>query len=447
MKKNARDLAVKILHEINEKDAYSNISISRNVNNKLSAIDESFLRELVYGVLENKLFIDWIIKEFSKIKFKKIKPIVKEILRIGIYQIMFMDKVPDGVAVNESVKLAKKYSHKGVYGFVNGLLRNVIRNKNNIKLPDKDKNPIEYLSIKYSHPKWMIEQWIQEFGYQFTEELCIANNMKPKLNIRVNTLKINRDELINILRKKGFEVEKTRYAKDGIIINNPIRITQLDEFKAGLFQIQDESSMLVAQILNPKEDSLVIDVCSAPGGKTTHIAQKMNNNGKVIARDIHEHKLRLVEENSKRLGIDIIETEKYNALILDEKLIGKVDYCLVDAPCSGLGLIRRKPDIKWKKSKDDIKEITKLQYEILLNSSKYLKKNGILVYSTCTIEKEENMKLINRFLAENPEFSLIGFSSLIENSGEMPSAENGYIEIYPNIYDMDGFFIAKMVKI
>lgn len=447
MKKNARDLAVKILHEINEKDAYSNISISRNVNNKLSVIDESFLRELVYGVLENKLFIDWIINEFSKIKLKKIKPIVKEILRIGIYQIMFMDKVPDGVAVNESVKLAKKYSHKGVYGFVNGLLRNVIRNKNNINLPDKDKNPIEYLSIKYSHPKWMIEQWIQEFGYQFTEELCIANNMKPKLNIRVNTLKINRNELINILRKKGLEVEKTRHAKDGIIIDNPVRITQLDEFKAGLFQIQDESSMLVAQILNPKEDSLVIDVCSAPGGKTTHIAQKMNNKGKVIARDIHQHKLRLVKENAKRLGIDIIETEIYNALTLDEKLIGKADYCLVDAPCSGLGLIRRKPDIKWKKSKDDINEITKLQYEILLNSSKYLKKNGILVYSTCTIEKEENIKLINRFLNENPEFSLIGFSSLIQNSEEMPSAETGYIEIYPNIYDMDGFFIAKMVKI
>lgn len=447
MAKNPREIAIKILNEIDKEKAYSNISITRNMDKELSELDESFIREIVYGVVENKLLIDWVINKFSNIKIKKISPMILEILRIGIYQIMFMDKIPDSAAVNESVKLAKKYGHKGSISYVNALLRNISKNKTNIMLPDKNFNPAEYLSIKYSHPKWMVEKWIRDFGITFTEELCIANNKRPKLNIRVNTLKISKQDLMNKLQNKGFSVSEGKYADDCIIVDNPVRITDTDEFKDGLFQIQDESSMLVAQIMDPKPGDFVVDVCSAPGGKTTHIAQRMNNSGKIIARDIHQHKLELIKSNVKRLGINIIELERYDALDLDEKLVGRADCCLVDAPCSGLGLIRRKPDIKWNKNKDDLLKITELQYKILTNSSKYIKRGGTLIYSTCTIQREENIYLINRFIEENPDFMLKGFENLINDDELKKLAKNGYIELYPNINDTDGFFIAKMIKI
>ncbi|RKD34364.1 16S rRNA (cytosine(967)-C(5))-methyltransferase RsmB [Thermohalobacter berrensis] len=447
MGKNSRQIALRVLYEINEKKAYSNISLNKNIDYDVGNIDDSFIRELVYGVLENRLYIDHIIKQFSKVKFKKISPMIREILRMGIYQIIFMDRIPDSAACNESVKLAKKYGHRGVYGFVNGVLRNIVRNKNNIKLPNKSKKPIEHLSLKYSHPKWMVERWIAEYGFDFTESLLAENNKKPKLNIRVNTLKITREELMDILERKGLEVQKTKYANDGIIVENPKKITNLEEFKNGFFQIQDESSMLVAQIMEPKEDSLVVDVCSAPGGKATHLAQKMNNKGKIISRDIYDHKLNLINKSAKRLGIDIIDTEKFDALKIDEKLIGKADFCLVDAPCSGLGLLRRKPDIRWNKNRDDLKEIASLQYKILKNASKYLKPEGTLIYSTCTIEKEENIELVKRFLEKNSNFKLIGFDHLINYKENLDTLKDGYIELYPHIHRTDGFFIAKLIKL
>lgn len=445
MKKNARALALKILNEVTEQDAYSNLSINKNIDKGVSDVDAGFIREIVYGVLENKIYIDYVVRSFSKVRLKKIQPIVMNILRIGIYQMLFMDRIPDSAAVNESVKLAKKHTHKGSQGFINGMLRNISRNKDSIKLPDKKKDAVKYLSVRYSHPEWMIKKWIHEFGFDFTEDLLKANNEKPKLNIRTNTLKINRDDLIEKLQAQDLKCTKTKYASDGIIIDNPINIVSTDEFKEGLFQIQDESSMLVGQIMNPKGGSLVLDLCSAPGGKTTHMAQIMGNQGRIIARDIHDHKLELINENAKRLGIDIIETENYDALKLDKNLIGKADYCLVDAPCSGLGLIRRKPDIKWTKKEADIENISKLQLEILKNSSKYVKTGGVLIYSTCTIGKEENIDLLNKFLEENNDFKLVDFKEEVNNSEDLVERE-GYLELFPNKSETDGFFISKMIK-
>lgn len=445
MKKNSRETALKILNEVTDQNAYSNLSINKNIDKTTTDQDAALIREIVYGVLENKIYIDYVIRSFSSVRLKKISSIVMNILRIGIYQMLFMDRIPDSASVNESVKLAKKHTHKGSQGFVNGLLRNVSRNKENIEFPDKEKDRVKYLSVKYSHPEWMIERWIEDFGFSFTEELVEANNKKPKLNIRTNTLKIDRDSLMEKLKQRDLICEKTRYSNDGIIVMNPVNIIMTQEFKDGLFQIQDESSMLVSQIINPEENSFILDVCSAPGGKTTHLAQKMNNKGKIIARDIHDHKLILINENSERLGIDIIHTEIYDATKLDESLIQKVDYCLVDAPCSGLGLIRRKPDIKWNKTESDIEGIKELQYKILETSSKYVKTGGTLIYSTCTIEKDENINLLNRFLETHSEFELDDFKSLIDNSGEIVK-NLGYLELFPNINNTDGFFIAKMIR-
>lgn len=445
MPNNSRKIALKILTDINDKNAYSNIQLNKKIKKDMDIRDQNLVRELVYGVIENKLYLDHIISNASNIKLKKIHPRILEIMRISIYQILFMDKIPNSAAVNEAVELSKKYGHKGTVGYVNGVLRAIIRNIERYSYIDKT-DKINYLSIRYSHPKWMVERWVKEYGVDFTEELCKSNNDRPYLCIRVNTLKICKDDLILKLKNKGIDLKHGFYAKDCLIVKNAQNITDIEEFKDGLFTIQDESSMLVAQVMNPKESSNVLDVCSAPGGKSTHIAQWMNNKGRIISRDIFEHKLDLVRDNSNRLGINIIEVENYNALKRDDELIGKMDYVLIDAPCSGLGLIRRKPEIKWNRVEDDISVLSKLQYDIISNVKDYVKLGGTLVYSTCTIEKDENINLVNRFIDDNPFFKLVSLEENFEYKEKLETLKDGYIQLFPHIHQTDGFFIAKMIK-
>ncbi len=442
---NSREIAMNILVDINKEKAYSNILINKYLDKNIDSRDEAFIREIVYGVLENKLYIDHIISKVSKIKLKKIHYYILEILRMGIYQIVFMDKVPNNAAVDESVKLAKKYGHKGTIGYVNGVLRSIIRNKDRFLSIDVE-DRIDYISIKYSHPKFMVERWSKEYGIEFAEELCKANNEVAPLNIRVNTLKINREELKNRLSKKGIRTREGKYAYDCLVVENPQGIVETSEFKKGFFTIQDESSMLVSQIMAPIDGSMVLDVCAAPGGKSTHIGQIMNNRGIIISRDIFEHKIGLIKDNAKRLGIDIIKAEVFDALIKDENLVGKLDYCLLDAPCSGLGLIRRKPEIKWNRLETDIRDLSKLQYDIIDNIKDYIKIGGTLIYSTCTIEKEENILLINRFIGENPNFKLVSIEDRFLNRENLSTLKQGYIQLFPHIHGTDGFFIAKMRK-
>lgn len=442
---NAREVAMKILLDINNNKAYSNLSLNKYLKDVREKDDENLIREIVYGILENIIYIDYILSKASKIKVKKIHKNILEILRIGIYQLIFMDRIPDSAAVNESVKLAKKYGHKGTIGFTNGVLRSISRDKNKYKDIDTD-DKTKYISIKYSHPYDLVKRWVDEFGMKFTEDLCRANNERPLLNIRVNTLKTDKKTLVESLAKKGIKTLEGNYAEDCLIINNPFSITELEEFKKGFFTIQDESSMLVSQVMNPKENSKVLDMCAAPGGKSTHIGQDMNNKGYILSRDIYPHKIKLMEENIDRLGIDIIETEVYDGLKIDEKLIGKFDYCLLDAPCSGLGLIRRKPEIKINRKEDDIEALSELQYKLIQNIKEYVKVGGYLVYSTCTIEDKENIDLINRFLKENENFKLVNIEDRFKNKDGLNNLKNGYLTLFPNIHNTDGFFIAKMIK-
>ena len=442
----SREIILKILIDININGAYSNISINKYLKNNKNVENENFIREIVYGVIENKIYIDYIISQVSKTKIEKIHPNTLEILRMAVYQIIFMDKIPDRAAVNEAVNLSKKYGHKGISGFVNGVLRNIIRNKDKLMEIQVD-NKIDFLSIKYSHSKWMVENWIEDYGYEFTEKILKGNNSRPKLNIRANTLKISRDELLNMLSNYGFNAYETKYAKDGIVIENPRQITFLDEYKKGYFIIQDESSMLVSQVIDAREDKLALDLCAAPGGKSTHMGQLMKNSGEIISRDIYEHKLQLIKDNANRLGIDIIYTEIFDARKLDENLINKVDYCIIDAPCSGLGIIRRRPEIKWNRKKEDIKELNSIQWEILNNAKEYLKPGGIMVYSTCTISKAENENMVERFLCENKKFELVDFYDKFSNKENVDNSKNGYLQLFPHIHNTDGFFIAKFKKI
>lgn len=445
MDKTEREISFNVLIAIYTKNAFSNIIINQQLKDETDQRKENLVREIVYGVLENNIYIDSIISKASNIKMKKIHPKILTILRIGIYQLLFMDSIPSRAAINESVNLAKIHGHSGSVRFVNGILRNIDRNREKFMVIE-EKDDITRISIKYSHPKWMVKKWIKDYGLEFTEELCKANNETPKLNIRVNTLKTKKNILVKSLEAYGFIVENGKYAIDSLIIKNPLKINELYEFKEGHFFIQDESSTLVGQIIDPKSGSTIIDLCSAPGGKATHLAEKMNNVGKVISKDIFEHKIKLIEENSKRLGINIIETGISDALKIDDSLINKGDYVLVDAPCSGLGLIRRKPEIKMNREEKHINALVKIQRTILNNAKEYVKPGGILVYSTCTIGKDENINLIEKFLKDNSEFKLVSIRNKMENTQGLETLDKGYIQLYPHIHNTDGFFISKMIK-
>lgn len=438
-----RKLALEALYKIDKEEAYSNIVLDELLNknrNVLSNKDINFISELVYGVTTWKLTLDTIIQKYSKIKIKKISPWVINILRMGAYQIVFLDKVPKSAAVNESVNLCKKYGGKSV-GFVNAILRKV--EKFDYLELFEIKNDIEKISKTNSMPEWIVKELNNEFNAEKVNEICKNSNLKPKITIRVNNLKTTRNELKKSLQSKEIEVEDG-ILEDFLYLKNVKNITNLDEYKKGLFTMQDESAGLTALVLNPKEGESILDCCSAPGGKTTYIAELMNNNGNIKAWDLYKHRLDKVQENSKRLGIDIIKTEENDATVLKEEYIEKFDKILIDAPCLGLGVIKRKPDIKWQRKFEDIEEISKIQEKILNICSEYLKKGGILVYSTCSIVKSENDKIVEKFL-KSENFELEEINNINIENLENKITKKGIIKLYPS-ENMDGFFISKLIK-
>lgn len=445
---NPREIALKILYRLDVDQTYLNIALDNSLKNSyIKQLDRALTTELVYGVVRWKLTLDYIIGLFSKVKIRKISPWIINILRLGIYQIMFMDKVPVSAACNESVELARKYGHKATTGYVNGVLRNVARNKDSIQYPDINQDKVKYLSVKYSFPEWMVSMWLERYGYDFALELMDHSNKIPFVTVRVNTLKASRDSLKSLFVEAGIACRNGEYVNSAIVLDGTGSIAEMDTFKQGYFQVQDESSMLVAQILDPKQNEMVVDVCAAPGGKATHIAELMGNKGLVIARDIHKHKINLIEQSARRLGIDIIRAEVHDALNIDERLIGKADRVIVDAPCTGFGIIRRKPDIKWLRTEEQAREIVALQQKMLDISSMYLKTGGTLVYSTCTIEPAENVEIFESFLARHSEFMPVDFTELLPPKLQKQTAVNGHIQLYPNTDKIDGFFIAKARRV
>lgn len=438
----ARKMAYNVLFDIEKNKNYSNMAINKHFKDcNLDKRDRGFATEIIYGVVENKIYLDYIIDKLSKIKTNKLNLKVKILLRMGIYQILFLDSVSDYAGVNETVNLAKKIDNRSS-GFINAILRNVIRQKETIGEVNIE-DPVDYLSTKYSYDRWIIRNWISNFGKDFTEDLLEANNEKPSIYLRVNTLKINRDELIQLLEKQEVKCEKVLFIDEAIKVNNLKNIENNELYKKGFFTIQDISSMLVGKVLNPKENSQVIDICSAPGGKTTHIATLMNNTGKVVSRDIYNHKINLIKNSVNRLGLKNVTVELFDALNLDKESVEKFDYVLADVPCSGLGIIRRKPEIKYKE-KDEFKDLPKLQREILQNASKYVKVGGTLVYSTCTVQDNENIEVVESFLQSNKRFE---FEKIENINVDLENEDKGYIKIYPNVHGMDGFFIAKLKRV
>ena len=446
----ARQVALIILHEVEMEDAYSNIALNRIFEqHPLNKIDRSFVTEIAYGTLRVLNTLDWVIGQFIKRPLDTLTPWIRNILRLSLYQIMYMDKVPVSAAINEGVELAKRYGHQGTVKFVNGVLRNIDRNLSTLTFPEISKEPVKHIAIKYSHPEWMIKRWITEFGIEETIKICQANNEAPPNIVRTNTLKLTREALVSELEAEGVQCHKTNYAPEGLVIENLTSIGRLESFQQGYFQPQDESSMLVAKVVNPKPNQMVIDACSAPGGKTTHLSQLMENQGQVIAADIYKHKMGLIIENAKRLAITNIKTETTDARELAEKFKDQADRILVDAPCSGLGVLRRRPDARWRKSLDQIQELQELQLEILTKVSPCLRSGGVLVYSTCSITPEENVQVVEAFLKDNSDFAASDLTEylpkeLLHFADLKP--QKGYIQLLPHIHGMDGFFIARFEK-
>ncbi len=420
-----REKALIILHAVDTENTYMNLALASACRGRnFDARDAAFLSELVRGVVRNRVRLDYIMAAYSSLRLKKLSPWIVNILRMGIYQLCFMDKVPPSAAVNESVKLARRFGHAASAGFVNALLRTVSV-KGEPKLPDTG---VEALSVRYSYPLWMAQRLVKDFGYERAESLMCAGNEEAPLVIRANTLKISPE----LLEERLGEAVKTRHGVM-LTINKGYSVEMLSGFSAGLFTVQAEPFHRAAELLLPAAGMRVADACAAPGGKTTYIAELMKDSGEIMAFDIYEHKLKLIEDTSNRLGIHIIKTAMHDATKPLDAADGVFDRLLLDVPCSGLGIIRRRPDIKWHRDQGDF---AAKQYSILESMSGSVKSGGILVYSTCTIDARENEAVIQRFLEEHSNFSLMPFDE----------GADGYHTWYPDIDGIDGAFICRMMR-
>ena len=437
-----RNTALAVLLKIEQDKAYSNIALNNAVKEqKLNKTDSSFVSALVYGVLERKLTLDYIIKQYSKIPLRKIELKTKLILRLGILQLLFMDKIPESAAVNESVKLAKKHKLQKSAGFINGVLRSITRAEVKYKLPDKS-DLVYYYSIKYSVPQELVRLWLNSYGELNAEELFKSLSGRPKFFARVNTLKTVPDSLMATLKESGVSAEKSEILPNALCLKNTGAIERLGAYKSGLFHIQDLSSQLCVDMLSPKPRDIMLDICAAPGGKSFTAAQYMENRGKIFACDLYDHKLKLINSGAKRLGISIIHTSiRDGACGASLPLADKI---LCDVPCSGLGILSRKPEIRYK---DDIidNDLPELQYKILCRSAENLAVGGRLVYSTCTLNPAENNQNAARFLREHPNFEGVKLS--LPNGVERMTDEQEYeITLSPHKANTDGFYIAVFTR-
>ncbi len=436
-----RGIAVKILNRIDRTDSYLDKLLDSEIKtNELSGVDKSLLFEIVHGVVRWLGRLDWILTGFYKGAYSKITPDVKNTLRVALYQILFLSKVPDYAAVNEAVEFVKKYQGQKTADMVNAVLRSIIRSKENIRYADRKENETAFLSAYYSHPSWLVKRWLKLFGSGFTEELLKANNKRPSLTLRVNRLVTNEEEFSELLKSVDLKFSQGKYLKNFFKLQGLTNITDWKYFAKGYFAIQDESTGFSCELLDVKPGMKVADLCAAPGGKTAYIAELMENKGELIAVDRYESRLEILSKNLKRLNITNVKTVATDALEFDEK---EFDRVMLDAPCSGFGTLTKKPDIKWKRTLSDIRELADLQYKLLEKAAEILKPGGILIYSTCTIEPEENCNLIEKFLFNHPEFKLSK-----EKSGlpEDLFDEKGCLQTYPHIHGIDGAFVAKLIK-
>lgn len=467
---NIREIVLNILMEY-DKDGGRKTTLLKDALEKydyLETRDKAFIKRAVEGCLERNIQIDYVIDSFSKTEVKKMQPLIRSLIRMGTYQIMFMDNIPDSAACNEAVKLAQKHKFAGLKGFVNGVLRNISRNKENISYPDKNENGgVDYLSVVYSQPSWLCKMWLTEYGFERTEGMlkffleprptvirCTAgkadtdNGLSDTEAAKAAALKLKKE-----LEEAGVVVKENPILPYALELEKTDNIRYLPGYAEGKFAVQDVSSMLLTEIADPLKGHTVIDVCAAPGGKSMHAAQKVGADGKVFSRDVSTAKKELIAENAARLGLDNITIEVVDAKIHDDNMKRNADYLYLDVPCSGLGIIGRKSDIKQNIKKAKLDELTKLQWDIVKACWDYVKVGGTLMYSTCTVNKAENEQMVKRICAELP-FEPVDITDVLpkyitENDkyNIKDTAKKGYIQLLPGEFGTDGFFIAKLKRV
>jgi 16S rRNA (cytosine967-C5)-methyltransferase len=436
-----RGTAVKVLNRVERTDSYLDKLLDAELKSRdVADIDKSLFAEIVHGVVRWQGRLDWILNGFTHGNFSKSEVNVRNALRVALYQILFLTHVPQYAAVHEAVEFIKRIRGEKFAGFVNAVLRNIIRTLDGIHYPNPDEDLTQYLAVYYSHPLWMIKRWLQRFGREETEKFLMANNEVPGLTLRINKLKITPSEFLTLLEKNNIPFQGSSFIDYFIKVKSLSGIAQMNIFQSGLFTIQDESAALPVLLLDPQSGDRVIDMCAAPGGKTTFIAELMKNSGKIIAIDKYESKLNLIRTSCERLGIGNVET-----LVADSSdvVIPPADKIIVDVPCSGLGTLRKKPDIKWKREPEDIQHLVRRQTTLLENAAGLVKPGGVLVYSTCTVEPEENSGVIHTFLEKHPEFKIDDAQKFV-NSSVVTS--EGFIETFPHRHHVDGSFAARLIK-
>lgn len=436
-----RGIAVKILNRIEKTDAYLDKLLDSEMRSSdLSGPDKALLFELVHGVVRWMGRLDWILNGFYKGQFAKAIPDLKNGLRVALYQIFFLDRIPDYAAVNEAVEFVKKLQGQKVANISNAILNNILKSKDAIRFPDANEDLVGYYSTYYSHPAWLVKRYIEKFGKEETEKLLIANNEKPYLTLRINSIKTNNQEFLNLLDSVNLKYRVGKYFPDFIHLLNLTNITFWEYFSKGYFNIQDESTALACKLLDVVPEMRILDLCAAPGGKTTYIASLIKDRGEIIALDKYEARLKMLNKNCERLGIKSITTVAADALEYKDVPFDRI---LVDAPCTGTGTLSKKPDIKWKKDIFDIKRMAEYQLQLLQKSATLIKPGGVIVYSTCSIEEEENFQVVKRFLELNSDFHLASAKGICP---EDVIDANGCVQTYPHKHQIDGVFAAKLIK-
>lgn len=437
----SRDAALEALYRVEVRSSYADLALEGILKGSdLDPRDRRLATELTFGCIRWRKRIDYILSKFLKGEVARLDPYTRNILRLGAYQVFFLDRIPDYAAISEAVKQSKKFGSKGCSSLVNGVLRSMAERSSDIVFPDGKHQPVEHISTFYSHPRWLVDRWVKRYGVEETQRLCEANNSIPPLSIRANLLKTTREELSEKLQQENVSSQPGRLSSSSLSIVIRDDLASLEGYRKGLFQVQDESSVLVSDILEPRPGETIVDLCSGPGGKTTHIAELMEDEGLVIAVDIRRSRLKFVLDNAGRLGLNIIV-----GVVADGQFFGarSADRILVDAPCSGLGVLRRRADLRWRMSEKEIVNLSRLQLALLLSAADSVRAGGILVYSTCTIEPEENELVVSRFLELRGDYRLEdagGFvaSSLVD--------EEGYYRTLPHKQGLDGAFAARLVK-
>ncbi len=438
----AREVAVKVLNRIERTDSYLDKVLDFELRySELSKLDKSFLTELVNGTVRWKLRIDYVISQFYRGDYAKLDVNIKNAIRIAMYQIMFLERVPQSAAVNEAVEFVKKLRGQFLANLVNAILRTSIRKLDSVDYPSIEDDPIKALSIVHSFPSWLVRRFVNRFGVYETEQLLTSLNERPRLSVRVNPRKISVDELATSFETKGLKVTRGRFLPNFFFVEGLSRIGELDSFRAGHFTVQDESAGLVSKLLDPKPSERILDMCAAPGGKTTHILELTSGEADVTAVEKYENRARLIQDSVDRMGyphvkIVVADAGMYSDAVLFDKI-------LIDAPCTGFGVMKKKPDSKWKREPEDIEMLNQIQSNILENAVKLLKPNGVIVYSTCTIEAAENQEIVQAFIAKHPEFKLEPADEFVDRS---VVSKEGYIETFPHRNDMDGSFAARLRK-